>query len=667
MPLNFQTLQGHALRPRHWGTKKPRNVWDTFAGLPTYQQEAILQFISKRKTRLYGRDRTTSSQNSQFVLLSVYRDNFRWQRSVEAFKRFLTMDVASPWARYILFIVTARIASDSDPGTWDSESEESDSSYSSDYSSDSYPRRRRSRSRRRRGRGRSSSRSISPGTRQSIAGAILRKIARGGGRISRRRSERSRSRARSTSYTDGYYNDYAPEPYMPTPYPRPPQRTKTNKTRSSDDDVPNLGRVETLKEKDNELNLPSRRATEDDGAQNVAVTEPPPPRRRTTTFKPDTNEVSETPDRFKSAMANALAVAAKTRSGTGKLSEVPEPGLSRRNTTKRSSRGWGLVHRSRTARSRSRSRSRNRSRNRSGSIGHIERRRRSRSRSRSINRSRRLPLISSTRSRTRRGYYDSPYSSEIRISRPSRRSRRSHREPSSGMQLLTSSPSRPIIRTFEDDGVPPTQRDKAAVSEYYLRKWTTAYEDARGGTLSRRRQPQSKRLESSRSRYRSRSRSRRRSRESYIRTAPGLIEYGSDPLYGDNDATVGSSDKYYPYSNYFPPPPQAKRFDYEQKPPEDASGKGKDVQDEEPRETRKEGDPAVGTDKGSADMTKKSPKASSFQEMGEEDDAGAGKDKGNDRRYTLEIPRMDQRAYAESVSDLEAGLARHGSQSTNGP
>ena len=552
---------------------------------------------------------------------------------------------------------------------WDSDSQESDISYDSTYSSDSYPSpRRRSRYRRRRRRERSLSRSVSPGGRQSIAGAVLRKIAGGGAKILRRRFDerRSRSRARSDSSTyEGYDNDddYAPDPYLPEPYPRRPQRTKTNKTTNNDDDVPNLRRVETLKETDNEHSLPSRRATGDDRVRNEPVVELPPPGRRTTTFKSDTEQIPEIPNHSKSAAANTPAIA-KTRSGTGKLSEVPEPGISRRDTTKRSSRGWGLIHRSRTARSRSRSpsRHRNRSRSRSGIIEIIERRRISRSRSRSINRSRRPPFILSSRNRSRRGYSESPYPGRYRVSRPSRRSRRSHREASSGMPLLTSSPSRPIIRTFEDDGIPPTQRDKAAVAEYYLRKWTTAYEHARGGTLYRRGQPLSNPVEPSRSRYRSRSRSRTVRRKSYTRDAPGLIEYGSDPLYSGNDAIAGSSDKYYPFTNDFPPPPQGKSLYEEQKSAEDAPGNGKDAQDEGHRSDPKKGDPAVGTDKSSADVTQKSPEVSRFQEVGEEDEAEVEKDKDNDGRYTLEIPRTDQRAYAESVPDLELGMARRRSQ-----
>ena len=683
MPLNFQTIQQHAYRRRHWGTKKPVNVWEQFAGLPFYQQEAILQFIEKRKVRLYGRDRTTSSQNSRFVLLSVYRDNFRWRRSVEAFKRFLTLDVSGPWERYILFIVIARLESISDLGenTWDSDSQKSYSSSDSNYSSDFYPsRRRRSQDRRRRDRGRSFSRSISPSKGRAVAtaaaGALLAKIFQ-------RRRGRSRGRVRETSYSNDYaetdgYDTHVPPFSVPPPPTR--QRTKTDKTRNGDDDVPNFRRVETLKEKDEEPRLPSRRATEDNRARNVPIATSPPPKRRTTTFKPYADEISEIPDRSKRAAANAPANA-KTRSGTGNFSEAPEPGISRRDTTKRSARAWGLISRSRTARSRSRSRrrSRSRGRSRSGSVRLVRRRRTGRSRSTSSDRRRRSYDDSphqrvyrgSRRSRSRRDFYDNPpaiyYENPLsrtynRVSRPSRRSRRSHREASSGMQLLTSSPSRPIIRTFEEDGVPPTQRDKAAVAEYYLRKWTTAYESVRGGTLSRRRQPQSRPLESSRDRYRSGSRSRTIRRDSYPRDTRGLIEYGSNPLSGGNDATAGRADRYYPYSNLFPPPPQGNTFYDDQKSPDDASEKGRDSRDEGRQDYPKEGDPALGADKSSADVAQQSPKLSRFPEVGEEDEARVETGKDNDRRYTLEIPRTDQRAYAESVSDLEAGLARHGSQ-----
>ena len=153
-------------------------------------------------------------------------------------------------------------------------------------------------------------------------------------------------------------------------------------------------------------------------------------------------------------------------------------------------------------------------------------------------------------------------------------------------------------------------------------------------------------------------------RASYTRDEPGLVEYISDPLYSDKDATAGTSDNYYPLSNYFPPPPQGRSVYDERKSPEDASGKAKDAHDEGRRSDLEKGDPDVETEKRSADKTKKSEELSRFEEVGgEEDDAGPDKD--NDKRYTLEIPRMDQRAYAESVSELESGLVMHGSQQTD--
>ena len=77
------------------------------------------------------------------------------------------------------------------------------------------------------------------------------------------------------------------------------------------------------------------------------------------------------------------------------------------------------------------------------------------------------PRYSEGRSRS----YHRSRSSPARES--TRRNRFMHRKPSNGMRFLTSSPSRPIVRTFEDNGVPPTRRDKAAVAEYYHQKWTT--------------------------------------------------------------------------------------------------------------------------------------------------------------------------------------------------
>ncbi|KAL9128012.1 MAG: hypothetical protein Q9175_007622 [Cornicularia normoerica] len=43
-----------------------------------------------------------------------------------------------------------------------------------------------------------------------------------------------------------------------------------------------------------------------------------------------------------------------------------------------------------------------------------------------------------------------------------------------------------MLWTYTNDGVPPTQRDKAAVAEYYLKKWTTAYDHVRAQNRERR-------------------------------------------------------------------------------------------------------------------------------------------------------------------------------------
>ena len=101
------------------------------------------------------------------------------------------------------------------------------------------------------------------------------------------------------------------------------------------------------------------------------------------------------------------------------------------------------------------------------------------------------------------------------------------------IQLYRKSPVRPMIRPILDDGVPPTQRDKAAVADFYLNKWTTAYDTVRA---------------SNRLRRRSKSRSRPRARSRYTPQAgdEGLIEYGEQPVYNNITTT---EDYYAPPSN----------------------------------------------------------------------------------------------------------------------
>lgn len=138
-----------------------------------------------------------------------------------------------------------------------------------------------------------------------------------------------------------------------------------------------------------------------------------------------------------------------------------------------------------------------------------------------------------------------------------------YKEDLSFRQLHRKLPERPTLRTYTDDGIPPTQRDKAAVAECYLKKWTTAYDSVRA---------------QNRDRKRATVRSRSCSRSRYVRE-PGLVEYGDAPVYGDQayysqgsyppaPAERGSygTDPYegsYNPVNYPPPPGAAASNDYE--------------------------------------------------------------------------------------------------------
>ena len=121
--------------------------------------------------------------------------------------------------------------------------------------------------------------------------------------------------------------------------------------------------------------------------------------------------------------------------------------------------------------------------------------------------------------------------------------------------MYRKSPERPIIRTFVDDGIPPTQRDKAAVAEYYLKKWTTAYDTVHARNRERRHTTRA----TGRSRSRSRSGYNPQPSRGYD---PGLIEYGDIPIYGKLD---GTSDYYgrplgQGEPSYYPPPPGQGRY-----------------------------------------------------------------------------------------------------------
>ena len=540
--------------------------------LPTAYQEEILDFVRKRTNHLYGSAPQGAWPCSLLVLVSLHLDKNRWQR--------LLIE-----GRQTLSIVLARINGGSNSG-WEavesgptSSDYDGSDSYVSDSDSDSYPRRRsRSRYRRRSGSSRSRSRSRSPGR-----GLVSRFASRLGARLAERAyKKRSRNRRRSRSRSRSYYRDdytpygrtidaglieYGATPYSPPPPKRaettfsangvqsPPKRAETWKT-SQGNDTGELRRVQTLNDEGERTvtsvleNPPAQKVAHEKDTSDEPVVGFPPPKRRTTTFNLEA-------DAAESGLVGFRPLGPKSRrTQTGISSQVPGAKDMRRVTSRERSRSKERSRNEpkipyddydgRIRRSRSSSRSKKRFQ-----FPMIRRRRTDRSRSRSrsrkqpinevTNRSRARRTRSRSRSRSRSGYYDddhggrpsrSRYYEDENVERPSRRSRRSRREPS-GIQLLTSSPTRPVIRTFEEDGVPPTQRDKAAVAEYYLKKWTTAYNVASVA-------------------------SRSRSKPQRTNTGYGnLIQYGDEPIYSGQDATAGASNPYgyYPNSNQFLPPP----------------------------------------------------------------------------------------------------------------
>lgn len=103
---------------------------------------------------------------------------------------------------------------------------------------------------------------------------------------------------------------------------------------------------------------------------------------------------------------------------------------------------------------------------------------------------------------------------------------------------------KPIIRTFSSDGMPPTQRDKAAVAEFYLKKWTTAYDMSRIASRF-----------ATGNQYRNRPLGRGYANRA---TDQGLIEYGHETEYGYPGMQGDPSEPYSPY-DYSPPPPPSPR------------------------------------------------------------------------------------------------------------
>ena len=539
MPLNMNAMQQHALRKRRWGNKQPASVWDSFGGLPNDQQEMIVQFIARRKRDLYDYDLSDSPSTPQLVLISLNITKHRWKRFLEAIKRFLNTGPSDYPRGATYFIVIARVAVSRHKGPeplistttrWRPPHDEGDpyesnrdysSSDSENNSRDRSRSRYRNRSRKRYERSRSRSRSHSSiahrGLRRSLASAAVRLFQNSKTELP---AEERRSRARFSSRRDRSSNSDHPEGSGPidanahgaavngfypvaSEFPPPPDTTK----------LPYLRRATTLNELDasepsSALSpQPGRRATVKEGESTEAVKGSPAPPRRKATFQEDPY-----PDhRGRSFGETALAA----------LNIETVPGTERRTPAlpvRRAEVGSAEV-------------------SLTPDVPYRRGENISRYRGRSRSRGRQIMPWKSTRRRS------SSITSKGRRTRW--RTRRSNRgEPS--MKTYHKSPERPIIRTFTDDGIPPTQRDKAAVAEYYLKKWTTAYDSVRAQNQERRYT------------FRTTGRSRSRSRSRYNPKPPrsrdqGFIEYGETPVYDKPGDT--SADAYYSSSAHYPPPP----------------------------------------------------------------------------------------------------------------
>ena len=489
MPLNMKSMQDHALKKRHWGSRKPLGVWDAFARLPNYQQEILLKFIVKRKKELYGYTGDNHPQSPQLVLISLHVAKHRSQRFLEALKRFRDFDIRNGPNRSTLFIVIARVTgpftngpepliSSMTPGRSPSNGgglRRDDSYYSDSILSNSPSQissRSHRRSRTRHSRSRSRGRTRGGLAIAAVAGALLAAYKeRKSRKLTQDRRSRSRARSRSRSRR---YTSYSSSPYS-TPSPPPPPAEKSG---DQVNDEPQLGRVTTLNEIDQN--------DQSDPPPPAPPGPPPLKHHQTTTSRKDADQNRE------AIVEQALAAShSRTISHGGRdASRVNEGGGLRRNTLAKPSRDARIARDTRSRRDRSRSRSRDRSSSRA-----VVQRRKTWARS---------------------------SSSENRLGRRYKHAQRP-------MQLHRKSPERPILRTYTDDGVPPTQRDKAAVAEYYLKKWTTAYDSVRA---------------QNRDRKRATVRSRSRSRSRGVRE-PGLVEYGDAPVYGDQ--------AYYS-QGYYPPP-----------------------------------------------------------------------------------------------------------------
>ena len=609
MPLNMKSMQDHALKKRHWGSRKPVSVWDAFARLPNYQQEILLRFIVKRKKELYGYTGDNHPQSPQLVLISLHVAKHRSQRFLEALKRFRDFDVRNGPNRSTLFIVIARVTrsytngpepliSSMTPGRSPSNGggPRRDLYYSDSILSNSpsqiLPRSRR-RSRARYSRSRSRSRTRGGLGKAALVGVLLAAWKEGKRRrLTQDRRSRSRVRSRSRSRR---YTSYSSSPYSTPPSPPPPPPAEAlPKSGDQANDEPQLGRITTLNEtdKNDQSDLPPPQPQ-------LGSYPPPPQRQRTTTSREDAHE-----DR-KSIGVQALAALNPRNISHGErdASRVNEGGGARRNTLAKSSRDARIARETRSRRDRSRSRSRDRSSSRA-----VVRRRKTWRRS----------------------------------SSPENRLGRRYKHAQSPMQLHRKSPERPTPRTYTDEGVPPTQRDKAAVAEYYLKKWTTAYDSVRA---------------QNRDRKRATVRSQSRPRSRYVRE-PGLVEYGDEPVSGDQAY----------YSQAYYPPPSAERENYGTDPhesfynpidypppvaaaPTDRENRKQRKREEREERRRKEIDiyDMEGNTHNNAQTYSPRPTPGTIHSVNTDDE-----EKENDSPIRLPAglaAPTDQRAYAESVPD----------------
>ena len=541
MPLNMHAMQQHALRKRRWGNKQPADVWDSFAGLSNNQQEMILEFIAKRKRDLYNYDLRDSPSTPQLVLISLNITKHRWKRFLGSITRLL--DIGRPDARRgpTYFIVIARVAVPRHKGpeplistttAWrpphdggdlhGSDLHGSDQGYNSSDQSEEYiiiPQRNhsgsryRTRSRKRYGRSRSRSRSRVSG--RGLAAAAI------AGLEERSRARRSVRRDHYSSNPEhperpgpvdanahgvvrhSYYDEKSQVPFSPDtkalPYGAPPLRRATT-----------VNELDASEPSSALSPRPKRRATVKESESTEPVVGRPAPPRRKATLPGD-------PAHGRRSLGEAALAALGIQTGLD---------TERRSSTQ-------AVRRADVS---------------STEVSSIDEaplrkgERISNYRGRSRSRSRQIIPWKLTRRR-----------SSSRRSKGRRSGRSKTGDPN--IKIYHKSPERPIIRTFTDDGIPPTQRDKAAVAEYYLKKWTTAYDSVRARNPERRYTVHTtgrSRTVHTTGRSRSRARSRYNPQPSRRRDQD-VIEYGDNPVYGKSGDA--SADAYYPSSAYYPPPP----------------------------------------------------------------------------------------------------------------